>query len=69
MRFDSDFNGGVRGRYASRLQEGSNVVVAPDVAAEFPALSVTSRYLIRVRVKHVRRRSRFAAGRAAVSGF
>lgn len=32
-----DFSGGVRGKYAKRYAEGSNVVVlAPDVAAVFP---------------------------------
>ena len=32
-----DFSGGVRGKYAQRFQEGSNVVVIePDVAEFFP---------------------------------
>jgi hypothetical protein len=32
-----DFRGGVRGKYAARYAEGSNVVVLdPDVAAVFP---------------------------------
>ena len=32
-----DFGGGVRGKYAQRFQEGSNVVVIePDVAEFFP---------------------------------
>ena len=32
-----DFRGGVRGKYAARYREGTNVVVlAPDVAARFP---------------------------------
>jgi hypothetical protein len=32
-----DFSKGVRGKYAKRYAEGTNVVVlAPDVAAEFP---------------------------------
>lgn len=32
-----DFSGGVRGKYAQRYQEGSNVVVIdPDVAEFFP---------------------------------
>ncbi len=32
-----DFNGGVRGKYASAYAAGSNVIVlAPDVAAAFP---------------------------------
>lgn len=36
MRDEYDFTGGVRGKYAKRFAEGSNVVVLdPDVAAEF----------------------------------
>lgn len=36
MREESDFGGGIRGKYADRFAEGSNVVVLdPDVAAEF----------------------------------
>jgi len=37
MREEYDFTGGVRGKYAARFAEGSNVVVLdPDVAREFP---------------------------------
>lgn len=37
MRAHYDFSGGVRGKYARRYAEGSNVVVLdPDVAREFP---------------------------------
>lgn len=36
MRDEYDFSSGVRGKYAARFAEGSNVVVLdPDVAAEF----------------------------------
>lgn len=36
MREEYDFSDGVRGNYATRFAEGSNVVVLdPDVAAEF----------------------------------
>ena len=36
MREEYDFSAGVRGKYAKRFEEGSNVVVLdPDVAAEF----------------------------------
>jgi hypothetical protein len=36
MRESYDFSGGVRGKYAQRYAEGSNVVVLdPDVAAVF----------------------------------
>jgi hypothetical protein len=36
MRQEYNFSGGVRGKYAARFEEGSNVVVLDaDVAAEF----------------------------------
>ena len=37
MRSHYDFSGGVRGKYAARYREGTNVVLLdPDVAAAFP---------------------------------
>ena len=37
LREEYDFRGGVRGKYAGRYAEGSNVVVLdPDVAEAFP---------------------------------
>ncbi len=37
MREEYDFSGGVRGKYAERYAEGTNVVVIdPDVAEYFP---------------------------------
>ncbi len=37
MKPEYDFSGGVRGKYAGRYAEGTNVVVLePDVAAAFP---------------------------------
>lgn len=37
MLEEYDFTGGVRGKYAKRYEEGTNVVVIePDVAAYFP---------------------------------
>ncbi|MDA3950233.1 MAG: hypothetical protein PF508_13580 [Spirochaeta sp.] len=37
MRSEYDFSGGVRGKYAKRYQEGTNVVVLdPDVVEYFP---------------------------------
>ena len=37
MRKEYDFRGGVRGKYATRVREGSNIVVLDaDVAAAFP---------------------------------
>jgi len=36
LRPEYDFSGGVRGKYAQRVREGTNIVVLdPDVAAEF----------------------------------
>jgi hypothetical protein len=36
IRPEYDFHGGVRGKYAARFREGTNIVVLdPDVAAEF----------------------------------
>ncbi len=36
LRPEYDFRGGVRGKYAERFREGTNVVVLdPDVAVEF----------------------------------
>jgi hypothetical protein len=41
-----DFSGGVRGKYAARYREGTNVVVlAPDVAARFPDSAAVNRAL------------------------
>lgn len=38
MRAEYDFSGGVRGKYARRYAQGSNVVVLePDVAKMFPS--------------------------------
>lgn len=37
MRSEYDFSGGVRGKHAGRYASGTNVVVlAPDVARQFP---------------------------------
>lgn len=44
MRADYDFSGGVRGKYVARFEEGtSRVVLAPDVAAKFPAAAAVNR--------------------------
>jgi hypothetical protein len=41
-----DFRGGVRGKYAARYREGTNVVVLdPDVAARFPDAAAVNRAL------------------------
>jgi len=37
MKREHDFSTGVRGKYAARIREGSNVVrIDPDLIAEFP---------------------------------
>lgn len=44
-----DFRGGVRGKYARRYAEGTNVVVLePDVAAAFPDAASVNRALRKV---------------------
>ena len=46
MRQEYDFSKGVRGKYAARYAEGSNVVVLdPDVAAEFPTAAAVNEAL------------------------
>jgi hypothetical protein len=46
MRKEYDFSSGVRGKYASRFAEGSNVVVLdPDVARVFPDSKAVNRAL------------------------
>ena len=46
MRAEYDFRGGVRGKYAERYAEGSNVVVLdPDVAERFKTSEEVNRAL------------------------
>ena len=46
MRAEYDFSGGVRGKYAQRYAEGSNVVVLdPDVAEVFSDREMVNRTL------------------------
>jgi hypothetical protein len=41
-----DFSGGVRGKYAKRYAQGTNVVLLePDVAAAFPSAEAVNRAL------------------------
>jgi hypothetical protein len=55
MRSEYDFSNGVRGKYAKRYAEGTNVVLLdPDVAKEFPdaaAVNEALRQLLRERKK------------------
>ena len=46
MRPEYDFSNGVRGKYAERYAEGTNLVLlAPDVAAEFPTAEAVNKAL------------------------
>ena len=46
MREEYDFSDGVRGKYAARFAEGTNLVLlAPDVAAVFPTATAVNRAL------------------------
>jgi hypothetical protein len=46
MRPEYDFAGGVRGKYARRFAEGTNLILLdPDLAAEFPDSRSVSRAL------------------------
>jgi hypothetical protein len=48
-RAEYDFRGGIRGKYARRVAEGTNVVVLdPDVAAAFPDSAAVNRALRKV---------------------
>ncbi|MBK7906324.1 MAG: hypothetical protein IPJ78_07150 [Gemmatimonadetes bacterium] len=62
MRAEYDFSGGVRGKYAKRYAQGSNIVVLePDVAEAFPtarAVNTALRKLLRESPSLPRRRSR-----------
>jgi hypothetical protein len=64
MRKHYDFTGGVRGKYARRYSEGSNVVVLdPDVARLFPsreAVNETLRAVAQIVQLQERRRDRAA---------
>jgi hypothetical protein len=46
MRTNYDFSGGIRGKYAARYAQGTNVVVLePDVAKFFPNSEVVNKSL------------------------
>ena len=53
LRDHYDFSGGVRGKYAARYAEGSNVVVLdPDVAKRFPTAQAVNEALRRYALAH-----------------
>ena len=46
MRDDYDFSAGVRGKYAKRFREGTNLVrLEPDVAKQFPTSEAVNKAL------------------------
>jgi len=59
MLQEYDFSGGVRGKYAQRYAEGSNIVVlSPDVAEAFPdseSVNTALRLLIDIARRRVRK--------------
>lgn len=61
MLLEYDFSKGVRGKYAKRYAEGSNVVIlSPDMAKVFPtseSVNEALRTLVRVGRKQARKRS------------
>jgi len=65
MRAHYDFSGGIRGKYARRYAEGTNVVVLdPDVAREFPNREVVNETLRAVaQIVHIKERRRARANK------
>jgi hypothetical protein len=58
MRPEYDFSHGVRGKYAARFAEGTNLVLlAPDVAAEFPTATAVNKALREVIKARSKRRT------------
>jgi hypothetical protein len=58
MRPEYDFSAGVRGKYAERYAEGTNLVLLePDVAAEFPDAAAVNKALRAVLKSRRRRRT------------
>jgi hypothetical protein len=58
MRAEYDFAGGVRGKYAARFAEGTNLVLlASDVAAEFPTSTAVNKALRQILKSRTKRRT------------
>ena len=58
LRPEYDFSAGVRGKYAERFAAGTNLVLlAPDVAAEFPTASAVNKALRQVIKSRAKRRT------------
>jgi hypothetical protein len=65
MRKEYDFRDGVRGKYAARVRQGTNIVVLdPDVAKAFPDSRAVNRALRALLKVAPRRDSRKRRGRA-----
>lgn len=63
IRKEYDFSGGVRGKYAARYAQGTNVVVLdPDVAKAFPD-SASVNQALRVLARAARSQARSAGSR------
>lgn len=62
MREEYDFRGGVRGKYAKRYAQGTNIVVLePDVAEAFPtarAVNAALRKVLRAKLARPRQAPR-----------
>ena len=69
MRAEYDFSDGVRGKYAARYAEGTNVVLLePDVAAHFPdsrAVNEALRALVAIAIRRGRPKPKSAAAKRA----
>lgn len=67
MRAHYDFTGGIRGKYARRYAEGTNVVVLdPDVARLFPNREAVNETLRAVaHIVHIQERRRVRTNEAA----
>ena len=58
MRTEYDFSQGVRGKYAKRFAEGTNLVLLdPDVASEFPSAAAVNKALRAVLKSRSKRRT------------
>jgi hypothetical protein len=58
MRSEYDFSQGVRGKYAKRFSEGTNLVLLdPDVAIEFPSAAAVNKALREVLKSRSKRRT------------
>ena len=58
MRPEYDFSQGVRGKYAKRFSQGTNLVLLdPDVATEFPSAAAVNKALREVLKSRAKRRT------------